>query len=155
MIFAGWSLAARILAPLIVLAAIGAAVWSYGSSRYTAGREAERAEQRDAVDDANMRAAQAGHRYEEWKLRQSARVIVRIKEVDRALDAAPDWRDAAVPDSVRDAVETDPEPDPGGADSAVPAVRAPERANQWGAGAGLRIGDRVGLGLPAAASATE
>ena len=105
----GWSIAARILAPLMLLALAAAAVWGYGARQYRAGVEAGRAdvreEWRDEIDGANMRAAQAGHRYEEWKMRQAPRVVTITKEVSRALDAAPDWRDARLPDGVRDALE--------------------------------------------------
>ena len=124
-----WSIAARILAPLVLLALAAAAVWGYGARQYRAGVEAGRAdvreEWRDEIDEANMRAAQAGHRYEEWKMRQAPRVVTITKEVSRALDAAPDWRDARLPDGVRDALERAAaqlaagEPDP-----AVPEVPA-------------------------------
>jgi hypothetical protein len=104
-----WSIAARILVPLLLLALVAAAVWGYGVRERRVGREEGRSEAREewrsAIDEANMRAAQAGHRYEEWKMRQAPRLVTITKEVSRALEAAPDWRDARLPDGVRDALE--------------------------------------------------
>lgn len=124
MIFAGLALS-KVILPLVIVGAVVGGVWSYGQSRYAAGQLSEQAKHRDAVDEANMRANQAGHRYEEWKLRQKARVVIRIKEVERALETAPDWRDTAVPDSVRRPLETDAAPNPTVPDGSVPAVSAP------------------------------
>lgn len=44
MIFAGWSLAARIGAPLIVLGVLAAGVWAYGHRQHRAGKAEVRAE---------------------------------------------------------------------------------------------------------------
>jgi len=40
---------------------------------------------RSAIDEANMRAAQAGHRYGEWKVRQAPSIVTITNEVSRAL----------------------------------------------------------------------
>jgi hypothetical protein len=84
-------------------------VWGYGVRHYRAGVESGRADVREewcgAIDEATMRAAQAGHLYEEWKTRQAPRVVTITREVSRALEAAHDWRDARLPAGVRDAIE--------------------------------------------------
>lgn len=50
MIFAGWSIAARILAPLAVLAAIAAGLWVIHHRGYVKGADAVRAEWADAKE---------------------------------------------------------------------------------------------------------
>lgn len=60
MILAGWSIAARIAAPLIVLCVLAAGVWGYGHRQYRAGQADVRAEwnaakERQRVADAMER----------------------------------------------------------------------------------------------------
>lgn len=79
--------------------------------------------QQDAVNEAQMRANQAAHRYEEWKMRQRPKIIRIAKEVENAIQANPNWATQPLPDSVRDAIQaagtdnTTTKPD-----SALPAV---------------------------------
>lgn len=135
MIFAGWSLVARVAAPLIVLGVLAAGVWAYGHRQYRAGLDAGKAEVKQewaaAIDEANMRAAQAGHRYEEWKLLQRPKVITRTVEVERAIEADPSWAAARLPDGVRQSIEAAAADilagEPG---RAVPAVRAAEGGDE-------------------------
>jgi hypothetical protein len=79
--------------------------------------------QQNAINEAQMRANQAAHRYEEWKMLQRPKIIRITKEVDNAIQANPNWSTQPLPDSVRDAIQaagtddatTKPEP-------AMPAV---------------------------------
>jgi hypothetical protein len=61
--------------------------------------------QRQAVDEAQMRANQAAIRYEEWKAAQRPKIITVVKEVDRALQTNSAWATEPIPVSVRDAIE--------------------------------------------------
>lgn len=58
-----------------------------------------------AIDESQMRANQAAHRYEEWKAAQRPRIVTVIKEVDRALQTNAAWAAEPLPVSVRDAIE--------------------------------------------------
>lgn len=62
--------------------------------------------QREAQRMAQARANDAATRYEVWKAAQRPRIVTVIKEVDRALQAAPDWASQPLPDSVRDAINS-------------------------------------------------
>ena len=96
------ALAAGVIA-VTALASASVTRWYY-LAEIAGLREAQRA----AVDEANMRAAQAGHRYEEWKALQEPKVVVLERKVERVLEKHPEWAGARVPDGVRELVDNLP-----------------------------------------------
>lgn len=98
---------ALLLAGLV--ATVGATGYMKGDANGAARVQGRWDKQRDAdaqaVNEANMRAAQAGHRYEEFKARQQPRIVTRTVEVERVLETDRVWSDAHVPDGVRKQLE--------------------------------------------------
>jgi hypothetical protein len=88
-----------------ILATAGATGWIKGAAHVRAQWEQQRQADLAAINEANMRAAQAGHRYEEWKAAQRPRIITRTVEVERVLQADPVWSSAPLPDGVRQQLE--------------------------------------------------
>jgi hypothetical protein len=128
---------------------------AYGAGKVQAKWDAQQAKDRLAIDSANVAAQAAAELYEESKAKRITRTVVVTKEVSHALEAAPAWRDVALPDGVRDAVaaaaaEADPA-QPHGAVPLQPAGGQDERA----AGAGLRLEPRRAGGLLGAPQGTR
>lgn len=107
MIPATWSLAARVAAPLLVLAVAGALIWGYGRRQNLAGLDAGRAEvreqMREQIDAANLRAQQAEASLVAESTKAKTRAATRDKELTHALPA--DWRAVPLPDGVRSTTE--------------------------------------------------
>jgi hypothetical protein len=109
---AGWAIAAKVVAPAIVIGVALAAYWAHGVRERRAGVEEGRAEVLARwtadVNESNRRAALAGDRYTRWQARQAPKIITRAVEVNRALDAndeARSWAAGVLPAGVRDAIE--------------------------------------------------
>jgi len=96
---------AWILALVGIVATVGATGWLKGASHVRAQWELQRQADVAAINEANMRAAQAGHRYEEWKAAQRPRIITRTVEVERVLETDRVWSAAPLPDGVRQQLE--------------------------------------------------
>jgi hypothetical protein len=147
---------AKALAALLFMAAlVGAGAW--GGSRVTAGGYEARIAKMEtdkaaAILKHQERADEAAARYEEWKAARAPRVAEAKRGFDHAVQAAPDWNRTAVPDGMRNAIDAaiaaatgSGEPAP-----AVPAVGASAAQDERGTGEGLRLGSRLGFGLPQA-----
>lgn len=97
------------LALACILATAGATGYlkgdANGAARVQARWDAQRDADVQAVNEASMRAAQAAHRYQEWRLLQLPKIVTRTVEVDRVIQADPVWSGAAVPERVRQQLE--------------------------------------------------
>lgn len=117
---------------LACMALIGLAAFFVFSKGYKAGLATGRAELTafqvevgGRILEANRAAEAAAADFEAWKRTHRPKVITVTREVDRVLEAHPDWSRVRLPDGVRDALAAAAaELDSGQPDGAVPAVPA-------------------------------
>lgn len=135
-----------------IVALVSALLSGWGVQRMTALHyqhliEQQAAEQREAIDKANVNAQAAAELYEEAKAKTRIKVVTVTKEVSRAIETEPVWGGTAVPASVRSAIAAAGSalaaPEPDGAVQLPLAGRADERA----VGPGLHLGARSLGGL--------
>jgi hypothetical protein len=108
----------------------------------------------DRESDRLRKQAAAGQ-YEAWKATQRPKTITATREVEHAVETES-WGSGAIPPSVRDALAAAAASTGSGvADAAVSAVPAASAADESGSGFGLRLGARLGFGLPSAAQSTR
>lgn len=142
----------------LIAAAVAALVAAAGAYKLTSmsyeaniAKAAQEAQAR--VDASNRTALNAAASYEGWKATQKPKVITITREVERAVQESHDWSVEPVPASVQHAIAaaaanaSASEPD-----AAVPAVPAASDPDEQRSGTGLRVGPRMGLRLPGAAS---
>lgn len=117
----------------------------HGHSRGVDSKQAEwnadKLERAAAQDESNRLANRAAAKREDEKLVQRAVVVSNTKEVSHALEAAPAWRDAELPPSVRDALVTAAAAIAAASqpDRVVPAASAADVSNERGSGAGISV----------------
>jgi hypothetical protein len=110
---------ALVVAGLLGWRAIENRLEQAGAERERAKWTAQAEKDRQAIEQQNLLANRRAIRYEEEKATRRERVVVVTKEVTRAIDAAPAWRDAALPDGVRGALAA------AAATAAAPAASEP------------------------------
>lgn len=131
---------------IVIAVLLGLAAGFYQGDKHGKGVvqakwDAQQVKDRKAIDDANIAAQAAAELYEEAKATQRTRTIVVTKEVTRALETAPAWRDAAVPDGVRASLAAaSAEPAASQPDRAMPSTGAARGQDERGSGTGLRAG---------------
>ncbi|HWH74950.1 MAG TPA: DUF2514 family protein [Methylibium sp.] len=125
MIPATWSLAARVAAPLLVLAVAGALIWGYGRREYLAGQA-----------DADARHTAAALAQAQAAAAETARRITTIEEARRAAELRTHQAlaDAAAAGAARDRLRQQ-------LDAYVRAARADPAA----AGGSAPAGDAIGV----------
>lgn len=159
------ALLVRYWRPLVVLLLTLAVIGFFYAKGHKAGLAKGRAELAafqlevgGRILEANAQADRAAQDFEAWKRSHRPKVITIIKEVDRAIETAPEWSRAALPDGVRDALNraaAAAADDPGEPARAVPPVSGLDAADERGPCAGLprRLG--VGCGVPGETAVAE
>jgi hypothetical protein len=150
----------RYIAVVLVLAAVIGFVYAKGhKAGLAAGRaelEAFRQEVGARILEANQRAEQAAADFEEWKRKQRPKVITVVKEVDRVIEANPEWSRTALPDGVRDALTAAAaELGAGEPAGALPAVSGLDLADECRSCQGLPRGADLGTGMQSEASPAQ
>ena len=158
------ALLSRFWRPLVGILLIGAVVGfvfvqghKRGLAKGRAELDAYRVEVGTRILEANAKADQAAQDFETWKRNQRPRVITVIKEVDRAIEAAPEWSRVDLPGGVRDALTAAVAAvnAPGESDGAVPAGPRPEPADERGPRSSLPGGPDLGGGMQGEAQALD
>lgn len=106
--------------------------------------------------EANKRADQAAQDFEDWKRKQRPKVITVVKEVDRVLDANPEWSSGVVPRGVSDALAAAARDI--GASEPLGTVSAPDGGSgrqQPGPGGAISGSLDLGAGLSSEAEVAE
>lgn len=120
----------------------------HGKEVITAEWDAQKAKDRQAIDDANVAANAAAELYEEAKAKQRTRTVYVTREVTNALADSIPWRDSAIPDGVRLSLASAASAvDSRKPDSPMPAASAAVAQDERGSSPSLRLGAGLGQRL--------